>query len=213
MSSVRTIPGDIAPTDPGLCYADEPGIIDPRFTTQAAPEFLPDDVERPTTEPRQFHVAAAEVHRRTGAPILTHTEQGTRGLEQVARVRELGVAVRHDCISHPDRRPAPADHREMLTSGVRVDCDRAFRGRPEQGNPTRDLVVALLPEFPGQIMRGMDAARREYWRSYGGQPGLGFLRNEFSAQLRAAGMTGAQWQDIFVATPAATYAFQSNPVP
>ena len=38
MSVLRTVPGDRAPSDPGGCGAHEPGIIDPRFTTQAAPE-------------------------------------------------------------------------------------------------------------------------------------------------------------------------------
>jgi hypothetical protein len=207
MSSVRTVPGQIAPIDLGGCDAHEPGIIGPRFTTQAAPEFLADDVERSTTEVRDFHAAAAAVDRRTGSPILMHPEQGTLGLEEVARARELGVAVRHGCISHLDRRPDPADHREMLASGLQVNDERAFRGRPEQGNPTRDLVVARLPEFPGQILLAMDAARRGYWRRHGGPPGLSFLTNEFSAQLWAAEMTDAQWQDVFVPPPAGTGAF------
>jgi phosphotriesterase-related protein len=135
------------------------------------------------------------------------------GLEQIDRLRELGVDLRHVCLSHLDRRPDLAYHREILASGVRVEYDSAFRWRAEQGNPTLDLIVALLPEFPGQIMLGMDAARRRYWHSHGGQPGLSFLLNEFSAQLRASGITDAQWQDIFVATPAATYAFRSSPAP
>ena len=316
MSFVRTVLGDIAPAELGVCYAHEHVIIDSSFTTQATPDFLLDDVDRATTELQGFYAsggramvdsmpcdagrnvvklavisraagvhlvaptglhlakyydaghwgnfysveqlaglfiadigqgidrhdyngplvertehraglikiatgseftareemifaAAAEAHRRTGAPILTHTEQGTLGLEQVSRLRELGVDLSHVCLSHLDRRPDLGYHREILASGVRVEYDSAFRWRAEQGNPTRDLVVALLPEFPGQIMLGMDAARRSYWRSYGGQPGLSFLLREFSAQLRAAGMTVAQWQDIFVRTPAETYAFSS----
>jgi hypothetical protein len=80
-------------------------------------------------------------------------------------------------------------HRELLASGVRVEFDSAFRWKAGQGNPTRDLVVALLPEFPDQIMLGMDAARRGYWRSYGGGPGLSYLLTDFSAQLRAEGVS------------------------
>jgi predicted metal-dependent phosphotriesterase family hydrolase len=320
MSFVRTVLGDIAPAELGVCYAHEHVIIDPSFTTQATPDFLLDDVSRATTELWEFYAsggramvdsmpcdagrnvvklaaisraagvhlvaptglhlakyydpghwgnsysveqlaglfiadigqgidrhdyngpliertehragvikvatgtaftareekifaAAAEAHRRTGAPILTHTEQGMLGLEQIERLRELGVDLRHVCLSHLDRRPDLAYHREILASGVRVEYDSAFRWRAEQGNPTLDLIVALLPEFPGQIMLGMDAARRRYWHSHGGQPGLSFLLNEFSAQLRASGITDAQWQDIFVATPAATYAFRSSPAP
>ena len=164
-----------------------------------------------TKRDANIFAAAAEAHRRTGAPILTHTEQGTLGLEQVVRLRDLGVDLRHVCISHLDRKPDLAYHRDILASGVRVEYDSGFRWPAGRRNPTLELVMALLPEFPGQIMLGMDAARWTYWRSYGGQPGLSFLLKDFSEQLRERGLTGAQWQQMFVATPAATYAFHPNP--
>jgi phosphotriesterase-related protein len=314
MSLVRTVLGDIAPGELGCCYAHEHVIIDASFTTQVAPDFLINDVERATTELRQFHAAggramidsmpcdsgrnvvklaevsrrsgvhlvcptglhlakyyppghwgetadetelatlfladvtagvdardygspivrrtphragvikiatdraftlreerifaaAADAHRRTGCPILTHTEQGELGLAQVERLRALGVDLRHVCLSHTDRRPDLAYHRELLSSGVRLEYDSAFRWPADRGNPTRDLLVALLSEFPDQIMLGMDAARRGYWRAYGGAPGLSFLLTDFSAQLRAAGVTGDALQRVFVTTPASTYAF------
>jgi hypothetical protein len=98
----------------------------------------------------------------------------------------------------------------MLASGVRVDDGRAFRWRPEQGTPTSDLVVALLPGCPGRIILALDVARRGYWRSPDVRPGLSFLLNECSAQLRAAGMTDARWSEGFIATPAATDAFHQT---
>lgn len=157
----------------------------------------------------RIFAAAAEAHRRTGAPILTHTEQGELGLQQVERLRAAGVDLRHVCLSHLDRRPDVAYHREILASGVRVEYDSAFRWKPGQGNPTRDLVALLIGEFPNQIMLGMDAARRAYWRCYGGSPGLGYLLTTFAKELRVAGLTDAQLRAIFVTTPAATYAFNA----
>ena len=41
MSFVRTVLGDIAPEDLGVCYAHEHIIIDPSFTTVMEPGFLP----------------------------------------------------------------------------------------------------------------------------------------------------------------------------
>ena len=73
------------------------------------------------------------------------------------------------------------------------------------------LLLALLPEFPDQIMLGMDAARRSYWRCYGGAPGLTFLLVDFSTQLHAAGVNETSWRRIFVTTPATTFAFASFP--
>lgn len=314
MSVVRTVLGDIAPGELGVCYAHEHVIIDPSFTTYATPDFELSDVDRATAELVQFHAdggramidsmpcdcgrnvlklaelsrrtgvhlvcptglhlakyydpghwgntyapaelaalfiadiedgidahdyngpivrrtahragvikiatgpaftdrerrifaAAAEAHRRTGAPILTHTEQGELGLEQVRLLAELGVDLRHVVLSHCDRKPDPAYHRALLQTGARLEYDSAFRWPAAQGNPTRDLLLALLPEHPRQLMLGMDAARRGYWRSHGGAPGLSFLLTDFSGHLRAAGLGDESLRRILVDTPAETYAF------
>jgi predicted metal-dependent phosphotriesterase family hydrolase len=226
MSFVRTVLGDIAPADLGVCSAHEHVIIDRSFTTHATPDFLINEVAAATAELRQFRAdggramvdsmpcdsgrnvaAAARANRSTGCPILTHTEQGEAALEQVECLRRHGVDLRHVCLSHTDRRPDVGRHRELLASGVRVEFDSAFRWKAGLGNPTKDLVVALLPEFPDQIMLGMDAARRGYWRSYGGGPGLSYLLTDFSAQLRAMGVSAELLEKIFVSTPASTFTF------
>jgi 5-phospho-D-xylono-1,4-lactonase len=158
---------------------------------------------------QRIFAAAAAAHQATGCPILTHTEQGTAGLEQIELLRAAGVNLRHVCISHTDRRPDPNYHRELLASGVSLEYDSGFRWKEEQGNPTLDLVVSLFPDYPDQIMLGMDAARRSYWKSHGGGPGHTFLLGEFSRQLRAAGIDDAALERIFVRTPAAVYSFQN----
>lgn len=159
---------------------------------------------------RRIFAAAAAAHRETGCPMLTHTEQGTAGLEQIELLSAGGVDLRHVCLSHTDRKPDIGYHRELLASGVSLEYDSGFRWREGQGNPTLDLVVALLPEFPDQIMLGMDAARRSYWKSHGGGPGHTFLLTDFSARLRAAGVDDAALKRIFVSTPAAVYSFGSR---
>lgn len=160
-----------------------------------------------TAREEKIFAAAAAAHRRTGCPILTHTEQGELALEQVARLAGLGVELGKVCLSHTDRRPDVGYHREILASGVKVEFDSAFRWKAEQGNPTRELVQALIGEFPRQIMLGMDAARRSYWRSYGGAPGLSFVVRTFAAELRAAGLTAEDLENVLVRTPAETFSF------
>lgn len=160
-----------------------------------------------TPREEKIFAAAAQAHRRTGAPILTHTEQGALGLWQIERLRALGVDLRQVVLSHLDRRPDPAYHREILSSGVRVEYDSAFRWKSGQGNPTRDLLLALLPEFPDQIMLGMDAARASYWTQHGGAPGMSYLLTTFRVELVAAGVSEDLLQRVFVTTPADAYAF------
>ena len=58
-------------------------------------------------------------------------------------------------------------HREILASGACMEYDSAIRWKSGQGNLPRDLLLALLHEFPDQLMPGMDAARASYWTEHG----------------------------------------------
>jgi len=161
-----------------------------------------------TPHERKVLEAAAIAHRRTGAPILTHTEQGEGALEQVQAFRELGANLGHVVLSHTDRKPDPGYHKEILSSGVLLEYDSAFRWPAGEKNPTLDIVIVMVEAgFVGQIVLGMDAARRKYWRSYGGGPGLRFLLTEFVPRLRAAGLSAEDVDTIFVRNPAGCYAF------
>lgn len=168
-----------------------------------------------TERARRVFEAAAITHCSTGAPILTHCEQGEEAPAQAALLKELGVDLSHVVLSHTDRKPDPVYHREVLSTGVCVEYDSCFRWPgwagndipADAGNPTLDLLVELLDEFPNQIMLGMDAARPTYWRSYGGSPGLDFLLTTFSQKMKQRGIGEEHWQRIFVANPARAYDF------
>lgn len=124
--------------------------------------------------------------------------------------KENGVDLGHVVLSHTDRRSDLGYHREILSTGVNVEYDSGFRWQVWQGNPTRDLVLDLIEEFPNQIMLGMDAARKSYWKSYGGGPGLTWLLNDFSDELREHGLAQEQWERIFIVNPARAYQFASD---
>ncbi|MHB1155387.1 MAG: phosphotriesterase family protein [Phycisphaerales bacterium] len=156
---------------------------------------------------RMTFEAAAAAHRLTGAPILTHTEQGTAAMEQIELLRSLGVDPRHLILSHLDRQPDVAYHRDVLQTGVRIEYDSAFRWKNPDDNPTLQLLTALLPQFPDQIVLGMDAARRSYWTSYGGSPGLAFLQTTWTARMKQAGIHDDPIHRVFVTTPADAYSF------
>jgi predicted metal-dependent phosphotriesterase family hydrolase len=164
----------------------------------------------PSARERKIIEAAAMAHHQTGAPILTHTEQGAGALEQIRLFQEFGVPLKHVVISHTDRAPDLVYHKEILSTRVILEYDSAFRWGPEAGNPTLDLVVAMVQEgFGTQIVLGMDAARRKYWKAYDGAPGLAFLLREFVPRLKEAGLTSADVENIFVGNPASCYAFAS----
>lgn len=155
---------------------------------------------------RKVFTAAAIAHQITGAPILTHTEQGTAAIEQIELFLSLGVDLSHVVLSHTDRKPDVAYHRDILQSGVRVEYDSCFRWQG-QANPTLDLLETLMPEFPDQIMLGMDAARRSYWKHYGGAPGLTFLLGPFVEAMRSRGISNDLIRRAFLTTPSQAYQF------
>ncbi len=92
MSFIRTVLGDISPTQAGITYAHEHLIIEVSFPTLANPDYLINDVEKVAKELTQVYEAGgrtmvdtmpancgrnvlklAEVSRRTGIQIVTPT--------------------------------------------------------------------------------------------------------------------------------------------
>lgn len=318
MKIIRTVLGDIASDDLGVCYAHEHIVIDRSFATQQYPDFLLEDVDRITAElhayrlaggramvdsmpcgggrsatklatvssrsgvhilcPSGVHLqqyyphghwtehatveqlsnifidevqygidandtngptlnrtahkaglikvasglnsiglreqrifeAAAIAHNKTGVPILTHTEQGTAALMQIELLSGMGVHSSHIVISHLDRKPDLTYHREVLSTGVFLEYDSAFRWNTGD-NPTRDLLVDLASHgYLNQLMLGMDAARSRYWTSFGGSPGLSFLLGPFSQELRDRGWTDQHLNTIFIENPARAYSLSSH---
>jgi phosphotriesterase-related protein len=92
MSYIRTVLGDIAPDELGVCYAHEHIIIDASYTTVVDPGFLLDDADVASRELAEFHqlggramidsmpcdcgrnvLKLAEVSRRSGVHIVCPT--------------------------------------------------------------------------------------------------------------------------------------------
>ncbi len=153
--------------------------------------------------------AAAITQRRTGCPIITHTEAGRGAMQQVEWLSRQGAELSHVTLSHVDRIADPGPHRECLAAGVRLEYDGHFRWKNEDphSNPTVQLIAELAFEFPDQIMVGMDAARRSYWHGYGGQPGLAWLLTTLPEMLEAAGVGKAMQDKIYRSNPARAFSF------
>jgi len=126
---------------------------------------------------------------------------------------EHGADPDHIVLSHCDRQPDPRYHRDLLATGVRLEYDAAFRWHERPGNPTVDLLAALAPEYPGQLMVGMDLARRRYWRGHGGAPGLAWLMTELPGLLQDAGLRPPQIEWLLADNPRHAFRLASHPTP
>jgi phosphotriesterase-related protein len=161
----------------------------------------------PSDRDRRVFEAAAEAHRRTGVPILTHCEAGTGGVQQIQLLADFGVNLSHVALSHVDKVVDRGYHRELLSSGAFAEYDQSFRWGDAQNGTTQLIAWMAEDGLADRIVLGMDAAKRHYYRVHGGSPGLVWLLGEFSAAMAAAGLDDRLRHRLFVDNPARYLAF------
>jgi predicted metal-dependent phosphotriesterase family hydrolase len=161
----------------------------------------------PSDRDRRIFEAAAIAHRRTGVPILTHCEAGTGALEQLRLLTDNGVAPEHIALSHIDKVVDRGYHRELLGSGAFGEYDQSFRWGDRPNGTLQLLAWAAEDGLEGQVLLGMDAARRSYYRVNGGSPGLTWLLDGFTAAMAAHGLDDDVRHRFFVDNPARAFAF------
>jgi phosphotriesterase-related protein len=150
--------------------------------------------------------AAALAHRATGAPIASHTEDGVLGDRQADTLLSHGVPADSIIIGHIDKNADPYVHRDLASRGVFLEYDGPSRLKYGPDSDAVKLIAAAAEHGYGdQILLGMDLARRSYYPSYGGGPGLGYLLGVFAPRLEAEGL-GDMVQRIFVDNPARAFA-------
>ncbi len=73
---------------------------------------------------RKLLTAAARAAVRCDVPIITHTQEGTCGVEQIAILAAEGVPPRRILVGHSDGIDDPAYHREIVGAGAFIGFDR-----------------------------------------------------------------------------------------
>ncbi len=145
---------------------------------------------------------AAKVHLETGVPIITHTEAGTMGLEQIEFLASLSVEPHRVCLSHMDRNPDLWLHTKIARTGAYLgyDCFGKIKYGPDE------LRVNLLKRMveggsAHKILIGNDLGRASYWKHYGGGPGLDWLLQRFIPRLREEGFSESVIKNLLIHNP------------
>jgi phosphotriesterase-related protein len=155
--------------------------------------------------------AAGVAHQQTGAPVLTHTEMGTMGLEQIELLEAAGVPARHVVLSHVDRNPDPLVHRDLAQSGAFLEYDGPGRVKYAPESTLIALMRSLFEANLGnKILLGGDTARRSYWKAYGGGPGIAYILERFIPRLQKEGFESDQIEQILVRNPAEAFQLASR---
>lgn len=153
--------------------------------------------------------AAVNSHQATGAPILTHCEEGAGALDQIKMFRRLEMDLSRVVMSHTDKVADPRYHDAILSSGVNLEYDQALRQPPGAEMGTAWLLAEMIRDgFSDQLMLGTDGARRSLWTALGGSPGLAYLHDGFVDVMAKHGIEGPIIEKLFVANPARLLAFE-----
>ena len=126
----------------------------------------------------------------------------------LGRLLALGVPAGRIALSHTDKVADVGLHRETLATGVNVVYDQGLRqGADAIGGTARLVADAFATGRGDQVLLGTDAARRTLWSVHGGPLGIAWIVTGFLDLLRAAGLTEADIDRVFVVNPARLLAF------
>ncbi|MBI3327900.1 MAG: phosphotriesterase [Nitrospinae bacterium] len=155
--------------------------------------------------------AAGRAHKATGAPVLTHTEAATMGLEQLDILASEGVNVQHVVIGHCCGTSNLAYHVSLLDRGAFIGFDRFGL---ESIFPDRlriaSLVGLLAIGYADRIVLSHDAVGcflgRSVFRTPESQQGMTkwnytHLLKEVIPTLHKVGISEAQVQMMLVENP------------
>jgi len=131
-------------------------------------------------------IAATE----TGAPIMTHTEKGSMGVEQVELVKSLGFDTSRLIISHIDINPDYYLHKKMVSLGAYIIHDGPSKVKYGTDEHIVEILRKLVDDgFADRQLLSCDMGRRSYWTSYGGGPGFTYIQKKFVPRLLDEGFS------------------------
>jgi phosphotriesterase-related protein len=161
-------------------------------------------------EERVFR-AAARAQKSVGVAITTHTTHfGDLALEQVALLREEGVAPERIIIGHLGERRGAQDILAVAATGVFVQIDHVGRpasaGTQPERQRARNVVAVVRGGHLDQVLVSMDVCANSQLHWNGGH-GYDYLLQSFVPLLIEEGLTPAQVHTILVDNPRRALAF------
>lgn len=134
--------------------------------------------------------AAVVAANETGAPIMTHTEKGSMGVEQVELVKSLGFDTSRLIISHIDINPDYYLHKKMVSLGAYIIHDGPSKVKYGTDEHIIEILQKLVEDgFADRQLLSCDMGRRGYWTSYGGGPGFTYIPTKFVPRLLDQGFS------------------------
>ncbi|MBA5850693.1 aryldialkylphosphatase [Clostridium sp. cel8] len=126
----------------------------------------------------------AKAHSCTGLPVSTHCDKGTMGVEQAQLLIKNGVNPERIVLGHVDI-PKDIDYVKKLCSmGVNVQIDHVGRELDSKDSFRINMINDLVADgYVKQIFISGDMGKKDYFKSYGGKPGLEYIADELKYNL------------------------------
>jgi phosphotriesterase-related protein len=147
--------------------------------------------------------AAARAHLTTGAPISTHTEQGTMAREQLAILQDEGVDPARVIVGHLDHRLDEVYLLSVLATGAFIAFDQWSKEQYALDMDRADMLKRLVDAgYERKLLISGDFGRQSKLLSYGGGPGYVYFIEQAPLMLMEAGLTAFQVRQLFIENPA-----------
>jgi 5-phospho-D-xylono-1,4-lactonase len=141
--------------------------------------------------------AVGLAHRRTGVPVATHSDKGTFGHQVLDLLERAGVPPTSVILGHIDHNPDPLVLGELAGRGAYLAFDRPGRTKYAPDSDTVALVAHLADAgHADRLLLASDLARRSYWTSLGGGPGLPYLLDTFVPRLASTELAAVAEQAL-----------------
>lgn len=120
------------------------------------------------------------VARDFGLPMITHCDKGTMGLEQIKLLGEIGVSPERICLSHVDLALDVDYLKRICDTGAYISLDHVGRDLSSHDHERIDMLAELIRSGYGDhVCLAGDMGKKDYFRSYGGKPGLDYILTDF----------------------------------
>lgn len=158
--------------------------------------------------------AVARAHHETKAPLHSHTEAGTMGLEQIELLKSEGVDLNFMSFGHMDRNPDPYYHEKIASTGAYLSFDGIAKIKYAPESTRISSILDLVKKgYENQILVSGDTARKTYYKHYDYGLGLEYIIAKwvprFIDDANRQGFDGeALIHKFFVENPARCFTFK-----
>jgi len=160
------------------------------------------DEEREKDSEKKWFYAAAKASKKTGTPIICHTESSKQGEILSEFYIDCGVNPEQIIICHLDRHLGNLEaHKKIADKGVFIEYDTIGRFKYHSDSEEASIIIQMLEwGLEDSILLGLDTTRQRL-KSYGGSIGLDYIKKNFIPTLKKYGVSDRVIEKMMVHNP------------